>query len=109
MGCRVHCALNAGLQKGKRNEKDNEKTDSGRDAPCCLSHERRLQAMKMTFDLPRGLIAAAMETGEFKTRADVVVRALETLVRLSNIAHLRSLRGAMPDFSLDLDTLRSRK
>ena len=65
--------------------------------------------MKVTFDLPRGLMAAAMETGEFKTRADVVVRALETLVRLSNIAHLRSLRGAMPDFSLDIDTLRSRK
>ena len=34
MGCRVHCALNAGLQKGKRNENDNEETDTGRDAPC---------------------------------------------------------------------------
>ena len=64
--------------------------------------------MKVTFDLPRGLMTAAMETGNFKTRADVVVRALETLVRLSNIARLRSLRGSMPDFSLDLDTLRSR-
>ena len=64
--------------------------------------------MKVTFDLPRGLMSAAMETGKFKTRADVVVRALETLVRLSNITRLRSLRGAMPDFSLDLDALRSR-
>ena len=64
--------------------------------------------MKVTFDLPRGLMAAAMETGEFKTRADVVVRALETLVRMSNIARIRSMRGSMPDFSLDLDVLRSR-
>ena len=64
--------------------------------------------MKVTFDLPRGLMTAAMETGNFKTRADVVVSALETLVRLSNIARLRSLRGSMPDFSLDLDALRSR-
>ena len=64
--------------------------------------------MKVTFDLPRGLIAEAMETGKFKTKSDVVVRALETLVRLSNIARLRSLRGSMPDFSLDLDILRAR-
>ena len=64
--------------------------------------------MKMTFDLPRELLASAMETDKFKSRTDVVVRALETLVRLSNIARLRSLRGSMPDFSLDLDMLRSR-
>ena len=64
--------------------------------------------MKVTFDLPRGRMAAAMETGKFKTRSDVVVRALETLVRMSNIARIRSMRGSMPDFSLDLDVLRSR-
>ena len=64
--------------------------------------------MKVTFDLPRGLMAAAMETAKFKTRSDVVVRALETLVRLSNTARIRSMRGSMPDFSLDLDVLRSR-
>jgi len=65
--------------------------------------------MKTTFELPDRLMAAAMKTGVGSTKTATIVYALEQLVRTARIAKLRALRGAMPDFDLDLDVLRGRR
>jgi len=64
--------------------------------------------MKTTYDLPDALMAAAMKTGCAATKTATIVYALEQLVRMSKLAKLRGMRGSMPDFDLDLDSLRSR-
>jgi len=64
--------------------------------------------MKTTFELPDRLMAEAMKTGCGTTKTATIVYALEQLVRTAKLAKLRALRGAMPDFNLDLDLLRGR-
>ena len=65
--------------------------------------------MKTTLQIPLGLLDDAMRSGGYKTKTATVVHALEALVRNAKREKLQSLRGAMPDFSLDLDALRSRQ
>jgi len=64
--------------------------------------------LKTTFDLPDRLMAAAMKTGCGATKTATIIYALEQLVRTTKLAKLRALKGAMPDFDLDLDELRGR-
>lgn len=64
--------------------------------------------MKTTFDLPDDLMAEAMKTRYGATKTATIIYALEQLVRTAKLAKLRALRGAMPDFNLDLDALRGR-
>ena len=64
--------------------------------------------MKTTFDLPDRLMADAMKTRCGKTKTATIIYALEQLVRTAKLAKLRALRGSMPDFDLNLDTLRGR-
>ena len=64
--------------------------------------------MKTTLDIPRDLLEDAMSVGRFKTRTATIIGALEQLVRMHKIAALRSMRGSMPSFELNLDALRSR-
>lgn len=64
--------------------------------------------MKMTLNMPGELLEAAMATGHGDTKTATIIYALEQLVRLSKLAKLRSMRGSMPDFNLDLDVSRGR-
>ncbi len=64
--------------------------------------------MKTTLDIPRGLLDEAMSLGSFRTRTAAIIGALEQLIRSVHLAELRSMRGAMPKFDLDIDSLRSR-
>ena len=65
--------------------------------------------MRMTVDLPAELLNTAMEAGNCATQADTIRQALEMMVRSAKQARLRSLRGSMPDFNIDLDVTRDRK
>ena len=64
--------------------------------------------MKTTLDLPVELLDSAMAAGKCRTKTAAIILALEQLVRTSRMAKLRAHRGRIPDFGLDLDSLRSR-
>ena len=64
--------------------------------------------MKTTLDLPVNLLDEAMKLGKCPTKTATIVVALEHMIRSARLARLRQMRGAMPDFSLDIDTLRGR-
>ncbi len=64
--------------------------------------------MKTTLDLPVDLLEEAMKESRCPTKTATIVAALEQLVRSAKLARLQSLRGSIPDFTLDLDTLRGR-
>lgn len=64
--------------------------------------------MKTTFDLPDRLMADAMKTGCGTTKTATIIYALEQLIRANKLAKLRTLRGSMPDFDLNLNALRGR-
>ena len=64
--------------------------------------------MKTTLDLPVDLLEEAMKESRCPTKTATIVTALEQLVRSAKLARLQSLRGSIPDFTLDLDTLRGR-
>ena len=64
--------------------------------------------MKTTLDLPPKLIDEAMRAGNCRTKTAAIVLALEQFIRVEKLARLRAMRGSMPGFSLDLDTLRGR-
>ena len=64
--------------------------------------------MKTTLDLPVNLLEEAMRVGRCPTKTATIVMALERVVRSAKLARLQKMRGTMPDFSVDLDTLRGR-
>jgi len=64
--------------------------------------------MKTTLDLPPKLIDEAMRTGKCGTKTETIILALQCFVRQEKLSRLRSMRGSMPGFSLDLDMLRGR-
>ena len=64
--------------------------------------------MKTTLDLPVELLDTAMAVGNCRTKTAAIILALEQMVRMSRMTKLRTHRGGMPDFRLDLDSLRSR-
>lgn len=65
--------------------------------------------MKTTLDLPVDLLEEAMRVGNCTTKTGTIILALEQLIRREKIARLRRFRGTMPDFQLDLDSLRGRR
>lgn len=65
--------------------------------------------MKTTLDLPVNLLEEAMRAGRCPTKTATIVMALERMVRSAKLAQLQKMRGTMPDFTLDLDTLRGRR
>ena len=64
--------------------------------------------MKTTLDLPVNLLEEAMKVGNCSTKTATIIVALERMVRAAKLARLQEMRGAIPDFSLDLDVLRGR-
>jgi len=64
--------------------------------------------MRTTLDLPKDLIDEAMKTTQIKTKTQLIITALEDLIRKSKISELKDFKGKV-DLGIDMDALRDRK
>lgn len=64
--------------------------------------------MRTTLDLPETLLDEAMKAAHIKTKTQVIIRALEELIRKNRIAGLKDFKGKV-DLEMDLDSLRNRR
>ena len=64
--------------------------------------------MRTTLDLPEDLLLEAMKMTNIKTKTQVIITALEELVRKSKIAELKKFKGKV-DLDIDLDSVRNRR
>jgi hypothetical protein len=63
--------------------------------------------MKTSLNLPDELIKEAMQLTDAKTKTNVIVLALQELIKKNKVADLKSYKGAF-DLGIDIDTLRNR-
>ncbi|MBT3197340.1 MAG: type II toxin-antitoxin system VapB family antitoxin [Gammaproteobacteria bacterium] len=63
--------------------------------------------MRTTLDLPENLLDAAMRVTNIGTKTAVITRALEDLVRKSEIQDLKKYRGKI-NLDIDIDHIRDR-
>ena len=64
-------------------------------------------AMRTTLDLPEDLLHEAMTVSHTGTKTQVIILALQELVRKSTLADLKKYKGKV-DLDIDLGTLRDR-
>ena len=64
--------------------------------------------MRTTLDLPEKLLNDAMKATQIKTKTQVIITALEELVRKTEISRLKKYKGKI-DLDIDLDRLRGRE
>jgi len=64
--------------------------------------------MRTTLDLPKDLIDEAMKATQINTKTQLIITALEDLIRKSKISELKDFKGKV-DLGIDMDTLRDRK
>jgi hypothetical protein len=64
--------------------------------------------MRTTLDLPEDLLKAAMKASRIPTKTQVIITALEELIRKSKISELKNFKGKI-DLDLDVDQLRGRR
>jgi hypothetical protein len=64
--------------------------------------------MRTTLDLPENLLEEAMKTTHIQTKTQVIITALEELIRKSKISELKKFKGKV-DLGIDLDVIRGRK
>jgi Arc/MetJ family transcription regulator len=63
--------------------------------------------MRTTLDLPEELLTEAMKATRIKTKTQVIVTALEELIRKTKISELKQFKGKV-DLDINLNTLRGR-
>ena len=63
--------------------------------------------MRTTLDLPDGLIQEALMATHAKNRTQVIIMALEELIRRHRISEIKRYKGKI-DLNIDLATLRDR-
>jgi hypothetical protein len=63
--------------------------------------------MRTTLDLPETLISEAKKLTHLKTKTDVIVYALESLIQNAKINRLKEYKGKIK-IDIDLGTLRER-
>ena len=63
--------------------------------------------MRTTLDLPEQLLSEAMKVTHIKTKTQVIITALEELIRKEQISNLKQFKGTV-DLDVDLDQLRER-
>jgi Bacterial antitoxin of type II TA system, VapB len=76
----------------------------GVDARCIRLYANR---MRITVNLPDGLLERAREKLGAKTKTETIVVSLEELIRHRRIEHLKSMMGKA-DFDIDIDASRRR-
>ena len=64
--------------------------------------------MRTTLDLPKDLIDEAMKAAHINTKTQIIITALEDLIRKSKISGLKDFKGKV-DLDIDLDRLRGRQ
>ena len=64
--------------------------------------------MRTTLDIPEDLINEAMKNTHIKTKTQLIITALEGLIRKSKISDLKKFKGAV-DLDIDLDIIRKRQ
>ena len=64
--------------------------------------------MRTTLDIPEDLISEAMKVAHIKTKTQVIITALEGLIRKSKISDLKKFKGKV-DLDIDLDVIRDRQ
>ena len=63
--------------------------------------------MRTTLDLPELLVKKAMDVAHIKTKTNVIVLALEELIRKYNISDLKKYKGKI-DLDINIDVIRDR-
>jgi Arc/MetJ family transcription regulator len=63
--------------------------------------------MKTMIDLPDELIEEAMQLTDIKTKTQVIILALQELVKKNKVAELKNFKGKV-NLEIDIDTLRNR-
>lgn len=64
--------------------------------------------MRTTLDLPENLVIEAMKLTRIKTKTQVIITALEELIRKSKLSQIKEFKGKI-DLEIDLDVIRGRK
>jgi Arc/MetJ family transcription regulator len=64
--------------------------------------------MRTTLDLPKDLIDEAMKATQINTKTQLIITALEDLIRKSKISELKEFKGKV-DLDIDMDTIRNRQ
>lgn len=64
--------------------------------------------MRTTLDLPKDLIDEAMKTTHINTKTQVIITALEDLIRKSKISELKEFKGKV-DLAIDMNAIRGRQ
>ena len=63
--------------------------------------------MRTTLDLPETLVSEAMEITNISTKKDVVMRALENLIRAEKIKGIKNYAGKI-DLGINIEKMRRR-
>lgn len=63
--------------------------------------------MRTTLDLPKHLIDEAMKVTHINTKTQLIITALEDLIRKSKISGLKECKGKV-DLDIDINSLRGR-
>ncbi|MEN6488369.1 MAG: type II toxin-antitoxin system VapB family antitoxin [Smithella sp.] len=61
--------------------------------------------MRTTLDLPKDLIDEAMKATHINTKKQVIIKALQDLIRKSKISELKEFKGKV-DLDIDIDAIR---
>jgi len=64
--------------------------------------------MRTTIDLPEDLLREAMDHTGIKTKTQVIITALEEMVRRSKLSELKKFKGKV-DLDINVDQLRGRQ
>ena len=63
--------------------------------------------MRTTLNLPENLVQEAMKAAHAKTKTQVIIFALQELIRKSKIFNIKDFKGKV-DLDIDLDVIRDR-
>ena len=64
--------------------------------------------MRTTLDLPKDLIDEAMKATQINTKTQLIITALEDLIRKLKISGLKDFKGKV-DLDIDMDAIRKRQ
>ena len=63
--------------------------------------------MRTTLDLPKNLVDEAMKVTQINTKTQLIITALEDLIRKSKISGLKEFKGKV-DLDIDMNAIRGR-
>lgn len=63
--------------------------------------------MRTTLDLPKDLVDEAMKVTHINTKTQLIITALEDLIRKSKISKLKDFKGKV-DLDIDMNAIRGR-